>query len=90
MDLKQIKVTSRHVGKTREVGLISTPGLIGTVVSWLLNRASEAVGWLATHLWAFILAIGGLLFLAARTYITRKSHPEHHKRPAAKKKAKKD
>ena len=38
------------------------PGIIGTIVSWILNRAKEVVGWLSQNLWALIVGIGGLLY----------------------------
>ena len=37
------------------------PGIIGSVLSWLLNVASKTVGWLAEHVWALALTVGALL-----------------------------
>jgi len=45
---------------------LALPGLIGTLVSWLFNTLSSAVGFLGENLWALILAIGSLLYLAAK------------------------
>jgi len=45
------------------------PGIIGTLVSWLFKTARAAIGWLAQKLWALILAVGGLLYVAAVEYI---------------------
>ena len=42
------------------------PGIIGSIVSWLLSTMGEAAGWLAEHVWALAVVVGGLLFLAAR------------------------
>ena len=45
------------------------PGIIGGVVSWILNRAKDVVGWVSQNLWALVVGIGGLIY----TYmVTRK------------------
>ena len=31
------------------------PGIIGSVVAWLLNRAKEVVGWISKNLWSLVL-----------------------------------
>ena len=37
------------------------PGIIGAIISWILNRAADVVGWVSQNLWALVVAIGGLL-----------------------------
>ena len=45
------------------------PGIIGGIISWILNRAKDVVGWVSQNLWALVVGIGGLIY----TYIvTRK------------------
>ena len=45
------------------------PGIIGGIISWILNRAKDAVGWVSQNLWALVVGIGGLVY----TYmVTRK------------------
>ena len=45
------------------------PGIIGGIISWILNRAADVVGWLSQNLWALVVGIGGLIY----TYmVTRK------------------
>ena len=45
------------------------PGIIGGIISWILNRAKEVVGWVLQNLWALVVSIGGLIY----TYmVTRK------------------
>ena len=45
------------------------PGIIGVIISWILNRAAEVVGWVLQNLWALVVGIEGLLY----TYmVTRK------------------
>ena len=45
------------------------PGIIGGIISWILNRAKVVVGWVSQNLWALVVGIGGLIY----TYmVTRK------------------
>ena len=45
------------------------PGIIGGIISWILNRAKDVVGWASQNLWALVVGIGGLIY----TYmVTRK------------------
>ena len=45
------------------------PGSIGGIISWILNRAKDVVGWVSQNLWALVVGIGGLIY----TYmVTRK------------------
>ena len=45
------------------------PGIIGGIISWILNRAKDVVGWVSQTLWALVVGIGGLIY----TYmVTRK------------------
>ena len=39
------------------------PGIIGVIISWILNRAKEVVGWPSLNLWALIIGIRGLLYV---------------------------
>ena len=38
------------------------PGIIGSIVAWLLNRAKEVIGWLSQNLWALITGVGVLIY----------------------------
>ena len=45
------------------------PGIIGGIISWILNRAKDVVGWASQNLWALVVGIRGLIY----TYmVTRK------------------
>ena len=45
------------------------PCIIGGIISWILNRAKDLVGWVLQNLWALVVGIGGLIY----TYmVTRK------------------
>ena len=45
------------------------PGIIGAIISWILNRAKDIVGWVSRNLWALVVGIGGLIY---RYMVTRK------------------
>ena len=46
----------------------SLPGIIGAIISWILNRAAEIEDWVSQNPWVLILGIGGLLY----TYMVTK------------------
>ena len=37
-------------------------GIIGAIISWILNKAKEAVGWVSQNLWALVLGVEGVAF----------------------------
>ena len=49
------------------------PGIIGSIVSWLLSTTGKVVSWFGEHLWTLVVLVAGLLYAAAREYIS-KSH----------------
>ena len=38
------------------------PGIIGGIISLILNRAKNVVGWVSQNLWALVVGIGGLIY----------------------------
>ena len=38
-------------------------GIIGGIISWVLNRAKDVVGWVSQNLWALIVGVGGLIYM---------------------------
>ena len=36
------------------------PGILRVIVSWILNRAKEVVGWVMQNLWMLIITAVGL------------------------------
>ena len=38
------------------------PGIIGVIISWILNRAKDIVGWVSQNLWALVAGVGGLIY----------------------------
>ena len=43
----KLKALSQLLGKLTDKALPSLPGIIGSTISWILNRAKEVVGWLS-------------------------------------------
>ena len=58
----KLKALSRLLGKLADKALASLPGIIGSIISWILNRAKEVVGWLSQNLWALITGAGVLIY----------------------------
>ena len=57
------------LGKLGMKAAEALPGIIGGIISWILNRAKDVVGWVSQNLWALVVGIGGLIY----TYmVTRK------------------
>ena len=46
----KLKALSQLLGKLADKALASLPGIIGSILSWILNRAKEVVGWLTQNL----------------------------------------
>ena len=62
---KTLQALGRVLAKLAGKAAAALPMIIGSIVSWLLGTLGKAAGWLAKHVWALAVAVGGLLFLAA-------------------------
>ena len=58
----KLKALSSLLGKLAAKAGAALPGIIGSIVAWLLNRAKEVVGWLSNNLWALITGVGVLIY----------------------------
>ena len=43
----KLKALLQLLGKLADKALASLPGIKGTILSWILNRAKEVIGWLS-------------------------------------------
>ena len=68
----KLKTLSQLLGKLADKALASLPGIIGSIVSWILNRAKEVVGWLSQNLWALITGVGVLIYTYFMTKTNRR------------------
>ena len=57
----KLKALSQLPGKLADKALVSLPGIIGSILSWILSRAKEVIGWLSQNLWALITGVGVLI-----------------------------
>ena len=65
----KLKALASLLGKLGIKAAEALPGIIGGIISWILNRAKDVVGWGSQNLWALVVGIGGLIY----TYmVTRK------------------
>ena len=67
-----LKALSQLSGKLANKALAALPGIIGSILSWILNRAKEVVGWLSQNLWALITGVGVLIYMYFMTKARRK------------------
>ena len=68
----KLKALSQLLGKLADKALASLPGIIGSILSWILNRAKEVVGWLSQNLWALITGVGVLIYTYFMTKTKRR------------------
>ena len=43
--------------------------ITGATLSWVLNKATDVIGWMSQNLWALVVGIGGLLY--TRTWLAK-------------------
>ena len=60
--------------------LIALPGIIGAVVNFVLKSAGAVVGFLADHLWAFALVVGGILYTSVMEISKKYTKKERKKK----------
>ena len=76
----KLKALSQSLGKLADKALAPLPGSIGSIISWILNRAKEVIGWLSQNLWALITGVGVLIytyFMTNRRWLLE--HPPYFK-----------
>ena len=68
----KLKALSQLLGKLADKALAALPGIIGSILSWILSRAKEVVGWLSQNLWALITGVGVFIYTYFMTNTRRK------------------
>ena len=58
----KLKALASLLGKLGIKAAKALPGIIGGIISWILNRAKDVVGWVSQNLWALVVGIGGLIY----------------------------
>ena len=64
----KLKALASLLGRSGVKAAEALPGIIGAIISWVLNRAADVVGWVSQNLWALVVGISGLLY----TYMVTK------------------
>ena len=70
---KQLQNLARLLANLAGKGAAALPGVIGSIVSWLLSATGKVVNWFGNNLWALVVLVAGLLYAAAKERIN-KSH----------------
>ena len=64
----KLKALASLLGRLGIKASEALPGIIGAIISWILNRAKDIVGWVSQNLWALVVGVGGLIY----TYMVTK------------------
>ena len=59
---KQLDHLKDLLKKLADKAIDALPGILGSVISWILSTGSKVVGYMANHLWTLLVVIAGLLF----------------------------
>ena len=51
----KIKALALLLGKLGVKAAEALPGIFGAIISWVLNRAADVVGWVSQNLWALVV-----------------------------------
>ena len=68
---KQLHNLGRLLANLAGKAAAALPGVIGSIVSWLLSATGKVVNWFGNNLWALVVAVAGLLYVAAKEWITK-------------------
>ena len=59
----KLKALASLQGKLEIKAAEALPAIIGVIISWILNRAKDVVGWMSQNLWALVVGVGGLIYM---------------------------
>ena len=57
----KLKALASLLGQLGIKAAAALPGIVGGIISWILNRAKDVVGWVSQNIWALVVGIGGLI-----------------------------
>ena len=58
----KLKALASLLGRLGIKAAEALPGIIGGIISWILNTTKDVVGWISQNLWALVVGIGGLIY----------------------------
>ena len=59
----KLKALASLIGRLGIKAAEALPGIIGIIISWILNRAKDVLGWVSQNLWALVVGIGALIYM---------------------------
>ena len=59
----KLKALALLLGRLGIKAAEALPGIIVGIISWILNRAKDVVGWVSQNLWALVVGIGGSIYM---------------------------
>ena len=59
----KLKALASLLGRLGIKAAEALPGIIGGIISWILNRVKDVVGWVSQNLRALVVGIGGLSYM---------------------------
>ena len=59
----KLKALASLLGRLGIKAAEALPGIIGGIICWILNRATDVVGWVSQNLWALVVGVGGLIYM---------------------------
>ena len=65
----KLKALASLLGRLGIKAAEALPRIIVGIISWILSRAKDVVGWVSQNLWALVVGIGGLIY---KYVVTRK------------------
>ena len=68
----KLKSLLQLLGRLADKALASLPGIKGSIISWILNRAKEVIGWLSQNLWELITGVEILIYTYFMTKTRRR------------------
>ena len=68
----KLKALWQLPGKLADKALASLPGIFGSILSLVLNRAKEVTGWLSQNLSALITGAGVMIYVYIKTKTRRR------------------
>lgn len=67
---KQLSNLGKLLANLAGKAAAALPGIIGSIVSWLLSITKDVVNWFGNNLWTLFILVVGLLYVAAKEYIS--------------------
>ena len=58
----KLKALASLLGRLGIKAAEALPGIIGGIISWILDRAKDVVGWVLQNFWALVVGVGGLIY----------------------------